>query len=206
MPSMNIYKKYLVTTGIIWAACLVLFCLAYMIVLRPQKSNEERLEDRLAEKKKLYESVLEAAQQETRIQMNEQIRHLREGLGDFVVDFEDSDNLTFDISQIAIEKKVVSFSVKGRGGQDTSEIPNCSHICESHIDIGFSAGFNQFAAFLNAMERHQPVLFIDTFVVTRSKQDGPGYQVSLNVAALVRRQQDSDTAGKNPAQTQGAKI
>jgi hypothetical protein len=206
MPSMNIYKKYLVTTGIIWAACFVLFCLAYMIVLRPQKGNEQRLANRLAEKKQLYESVLKAAQQETRIQMNEQIRHLQEGLGDFVVDFEDSANLTFDISQMATEKEVASFSVKSRGGQDTSAIPNCIHICESNIDIGFSAGFNQFAAFLNAMERHKPVLFIDTFVVTRSKQDGPGYQVSLNVAALVRKQQDSDTAGKSPVQTQGAKI
>jgi len=206
MAFTKIYRKYFITTAFIWAACLVLSLVVYILVLRPQKCSEKRLEERLAEKKQLYESALEAAQRESRIQVDQEIERLKNRLEDFVADFEDSPNLTFDISQIATEKKVTSFSVKSRENHEVSAIPNCSHICESHMDIGFSAGFNQFATFLNALERHRPVLFVDTFMVTRSKQDGPGYQVSLNVAVLVRKQQDSDTTPKRLACAYGVKI
>jgi hypothetical protein len=198
MASMKIYKRYLVATGLIWAVCLVLFCLAYMLLLRPLISNEKRLEDRLAEKKQVYESVLTASRTETRIKMNKEIESLIDELGTFVVDIENSANLTFDISQIATEKEVVSFSVKSRDDYEVSPIPNCARICENHIDIGFSAGFHQFATFLNALERHRPVLFIDTFTLTSSKQDGPDYQVTLKVAALVRKQKGGDTAPASP--------
>lgn len=188
MASMKIYRKYLVATGLIWAACLVLFCLAYMLLLRPLTAGEKRLEDRLAEKKRVYESVLTASRTETRIRINKEIEGLRDELGAFVVDLEDSDNLTYDISQIATEKEVVSPSLKRRDDHEVLPIPNCTRICENLIDVGFGAGFNQFAALLNALERHRPVLFIDTFTLTSSKQDGPDYQVTLKVAALVRKQ------------------
>ena len=196
MASMKICRKYLVATGLTWAACLVLFALAYMLLLRPLTVGEKRLEDRLAEKKRVYESVLTASRTETKMRINKEIERFRNELGAFVVDFEDSANLTFDISQIATEKEVASFSVKSRDDHEVLTIPNCTRICENRIDIGFGAGFNQFAAFLNALERHRPVLFIDTFTLTSSKQDGPDYQVTLKVAVLVRKQQGGDTAGK----------
>jgi len=126
--------------------------------------------------------------------------------GTFVVDIENSANLTFDISQIATEKQVASFSVKSRDEHEVSPIPNCARIGENHIDVGFSAGFNQFATFLNALERHRPVIFIDTFTLTSSKQDGQNYQISLKVAVLVRKQQGGQTAGKPSVRIYAVKI
>jgi len=206
MAFIKIYKKYLTRAAIVWAACLVLLLLVYMTALRPQKSNKKRLEKKIAEKKQIYKSAQRAAQEETKIQLNEQIERLRNRLQDFVIDFEDSANLTFDISQIANEKKVTSFSVQNKDDRGVSVIPDCNYIRENHIDISFTARFNQFATFVNALERHRPVLFVNEFIITRSNNDESAYQVSLDVAAFVRKQQDSETADKPATQVYSAEI
>jgi Tfp pilus assembly protein PilO len=111
-------------------------------------------------------------------------------LNDFVIESDDSANLTLDISQIASEKKLDSFMIKTKENRENSAIPDCKYITEDRIDIGFNAGFNQFAAFLNALERHQPVVFIDTFSIARSKQDDSGHKVNMNLAVFARKWQE----------------
>ncbi len=206
-------RQRLMTAGLIWAACFVIFLLAYMLVLGPQKNYEKRIENKLAEKKQVYESALRAAQKETKIRLNEQIERLQSRLQNFVIDFEDSANLTFDISQIANEKNVASFSIKSKDSRGPSTKSEAKYIRENHIVISFIGGFNQFATFLNALERHRPVLFVDKFSITRSGQDDSGYQVSLNVAAFVKKQQSEGllseggkTADKDSMQLYGKKI
>ncbi len=220
MTFLKTHKKYLTTSGVIWAACFAGFLLAYIVVLGPQKNHEKRIENKLNESKQMYESALRAAQKETKIRSNEQIEPLQSRLQDFVIDFEDSANLTFDISQIANEKNVASFSIKSKDGRGLSTIPEAKYISENHIVISFIGGFNQFATFLNALERHRPVLFVDKFSITRSGQDDSAYQVSLNVAAFVKKQpaasrqssktprdgQDLKTTNKGSMQLYGKKI
>ena len=206
MPFIKKYKKYLMTAAMIWAACLVVFLLAYLFVLGPQKNRIKRIETELAEKKQVYESALIAAQKETKIRLNEQIGNLQNRLKDFVVDFEDSANLTFEISQIANEKRVASFSIKGKDNLVLSGKPDRKYIDENHIVINFIGGFNQFATFLSALERHRPVLLVDKFTMTLSGQDDSAFRVSLNVAAFVRKQQETKTSDKNSTQIYGVKI
>ena len=220
MPFLKTHKKYLITSGVIWAACLAVFLLTYIVVLGPQRNYEKSIENKLTERKQVYESALRAAQKETKIRLNEQIERLQSRLEDFVIDFEDSANLTFDISQIANEKKVASFSIKSKDGRGTSTKSEAKYISENHIVISFIGGFNQFATFLNALERHRPVLFVDKFSISRSGQDDSAYQVSLNVAAFVKKQpaasqqssktrrdgQDLKTTNKGSMQLFGKKI
>jgi hypothetical protein len=201
----KIYRKYLIGAALIWAACLVLFLLVYMLVLGPQRSSKKRLESEIAKKKQLHESALRAAKEETKIQLNEQIENLRDRLKYFVIDFEDSANLTFDIGQIASEKKVTSFNIKSKDDPKVSTVPDCNYICENHINISFIAGFNQFATFVNALERHQPVLFVNKFTIIRSNQDDSVYQANLDVAAFVRKQKGMETADKSSEQIYIAK-
>jgi hypothetical protein len=202
----KIYRKYLTRAAIIWAACLVLFVPAYIFVLGPQKSGRRHLESTLNEKKQQYEMAQRATQEQTKARLNEQIEGLRDILKDFVVDLEDSANLTFDIGRIANEEDVSSFSIKNNDKQGVLEIPDCNSISENHIDISFIAGFNQFATFVNALERHQPVLFVNEFSMTRSNKGQKTYQVSLDVAAFVKKQHGREIADQSSAPTVGSKI
>jgi hypothetical protein len=189
----SVYGKYFTKVALIWTGCFILFFFAYMLMLAPQKNSKEQLKKQLEEKKQMYNSALKATQKETQIQLNEQIEHLRNKLKDFVIDFEDSADLTFDISQIANAKEVASFSVE-TNRKDNSRDPAMSdkYIFESHIDISFStADFNQFAALLNALERHRPVIFVDRFAITRPYKSGSDRQVNMSLAVFVRKIQDS---------------
>ena len=206
MTVIKTYKKYLTTAGLIWAACFVVFLLVYVLVLGPQKNRKKRVEGELAEKKQIYESALTASQKETKARLNGQIEHLRNRLKDFVVDFDDSANLTFEISQIANDKKVASFSIKGKESSVLSGEPVSKYISENHIVISFTGGFNQFATFLSALERHRPVLLVDKFAITRSGQEDSIFRVSLNLAAFVRKQRETKTSDKNSSQVYGVKI
>ena len=177
----------------IWTGCFILFLFVYMLLLAPQEKSKKQIEKQLAEKKRVYNSALDAAQEETKLKLDEEIKQLQSGLKSFVIDSEDLANLIFDISQIANDKTVTSFRIKtkdSRQGQGL-EIPNCDHIYENQINIGFTASFNRFAAFLNALERHQPIVFVDKFAITRSQQDDLGHQVNMNLAVFVRKRQDS---------------
>ncbi|MHC4110805.1 MAG: type 4a pilus biogenesis protein PilO [Planctomycetota bacterium] len=190
--SLKIYRKYFTIVAIIWVVCLIPFALIYMIALAPQQKSQKQVENQLAEIKQTYDSAAKASLEETKTRQKEEIKNLQNKLKDFTVDFEDSANLTFDISQIANEKKVGSFSIKMQEGiKGAAARTDLKHLQENQININFEGDFNQFASFLNALERNQPVVFVDNFKITRSQRDDSGHKVNMKLAVFVRKQQDS---------------
>lgn len=186
------YKKYFMTTALIWASCFIVFVFAYMLVLAPQNESKKEVEEQLSKKMQVYSSALQAAQEETKTRLNKQIEDLRDTLKEFVVDFEGSANLTFEISQIAKERRItpstIEVSQEVRGG---SVIPDCKYISENRIDISFLAtNFNQFAVFLNALERHRPVIFVDSFKIIRAEKRDSGHRVEMSLSVFVRKRQE----------------
>jgi len=177
---------------LIWAGCFVLFFFLYMYLLSPQKRIREQIQRQRAEKKQLYDSAMSAAQEKTRVQLQQETDYLRNKLNDFVVDSADLVNVTLDIGRIASEGQLSSFSIRGKEKRKDSEIPNCERIYEDCINVSFTAGdFSQFAAFLNALERRRPVVFVDEFAITRAKKDDSGHRVNMDLAVFVKKQQDS---------------
>jgi hypothetical protein len=178
----------------------VLFVAAYLILLTPQKSREKYYDRTLTEKKQVYKSAQRAAQEQTKIELDKEIERLRERLKDFVVDFEDSADLTFAIGQIAMERKVAAFSIGSGNKRVASTLPvaDANTVDETNIDISFVSGFNQFAAFVNNLERHRPVFFVHAFKIVRSNQDKSVYTVTLDVRALVRRPKETEIASTSP--------
>ena len=183
-----IYKKNLMTVALIWVGCFILFSLVYMLVLGPQRKTKKNIETILSEKKQQYQSALKATEEETKIQLRGQIEQLQDKLKEYVVNFEDSADLTFDIGQIAREQNIASFSIKAKGQSGFSEIPNCNYIGENYIDISFAGQFNKFVVFLNTLERHRPAIFVDGFTITRSRdRQDQEHLSSLSVSVFVKK-------------------
>ncbi len=186
-----IRRKYFIAMALVWPICFVLFVVTYIFVLVPQSNRGKEVEKKLIEKKQTYKSVLEIAQENTKVQLSEEIKRLQAGLGKFVVNFEDSADLTFDISRVANEYKVDSFSISSVGEFDSLGKSGNSYILENSMDVSFSSSFNHFAGFLNALERYQPIVFIDTFKIGRSRDSGANHRVDIKLLVLVRKPQDS---------------
>jgi len=190
-----IYRKYLKMGVFVWAGCFIVFLLFYLLVLVPQEKLRASVEERFVETKRIAEAAREAAKEERKIELSNQVENLDKRLKGFVTEQEETANLTFDISQISSDIKLRSFSITATGSEGIIEIDNCDYIFAKHIDITFVASFNQFAAFLNALERRRPVIFIDTFSITRSKQSASGHEVDMKLAVLVGKDMRTKEVG-----------
>lgn len=191
------YRKRIKNAAFIWTGFGVLVLLAYVAILAPQARTKKQIDKLLVEKKQTYHAAVTASGEENRIQLKEQIEQMQNTMKNFVIDYRESTNLTLDISQIANDRKVSDFSISGRGARRsrTVEIPNCKHIRENRIGIGFDAGFNNFATFLNTLERHKPVVFVDTFRISRfdvGEADAVN-KVKMDLSVFIRKRLDDST-------------
>jgi len=190
-----IYRKYFKIVALVWGGCFVLFFFIYIVALVPQRKNKRITTDRLAEKKMMYKTARKAAQEETKDKLNEQIERLQYRLRDFVIGFNDSANLTFDISEIAKKRRVASFSiesVKDKNRHTGSGAPDYKYLNENCINVNFIGAFNQFATFLNALERHRPVVFVDKFSIARSEKNAPAHEVKMELVFFATKRQEKD--------------
>jgi len=183
----QIHKKYLTNMIFVWAGCFVLFLFLYFIVLAPQNKTKKQILTKLAKMKKELVDAQQASQFKNQQNLKKRIEDLRENAGDFVINFEDSANLTFDISQVADGLKVTGLSIKSKGNQP---IKDCKSISENQIYISFDAAFNQFFAMLNELERHRPVVFIDKFAITRSNDNYSQNDVSMELSVFVTKREN----------------
>jgi hypothetical protein len=185
-------KKYLKTTALAWAACFILFGCLYMMLLAPQISEKNKIQKELDEKQTIFNSALQASRKDTKIRMENEIGDLRSNLGRFVIDTEDLANLIFDISQMAKDKQVRSFSIESKDEKSSSRVPNCQLLGHNRIDLSFTSDFKLFATMLNSLERNKPFVFVDKFSIRQSSSQAQTTpDVRMNLSVFVKEEQDS---------------
>jgi len=173
--------------AIAWGPCLLAAAASYAVVLRPQLEYKRELEAKIASSKVKYAWALQAAKEKDQGRLAGQVEDLHNRIGDFVVRVEDAPDLAFKIGELANEAKLESFGMKPTNKGGPEALPNLEHVGEKHVDLTFSAGFRRFAAFLNALERHHPVIFVETFTISRPADKDSGPQAGMELAVLVEK-------------------
>lgn len=182
-------KKYCTTISLVWLGCAILLFFAYMIVLEPQRQNRKSVANRLAKQILAYKAAEKANNDATQARLAGELDGLQAKLKNYVVDFADSANLTFDISETATKHQIDAFSIKSQDNRSSTKMGDFTCIDENYFDVSLIADFNRFAIFLNALERHDPTLLVDGFSITRSDETGVGHQAKLNLAVLVKKKE-----------------
>jgi len=186
----RIHKRYLKTVSVTWSFSAVLLVFGYVTVLGPQGGVQRDISRELLDKEGAYNEALEATQQYAKDKLAEQLKQARHRVGDFVVGFEESANVTFDIGGIVDELEIGSFNIENRGSGNAPVKTNTTHVSENHVDLTLCGDFNQFAFFLNALERHRPVLFVERFSISAGDGRGGKPQIKMNLVYLVRKAQE----------------
>ncbi len=187
----KIFREYATTLGLIWVGCLIVFVFVYMLALKPQSRFKRNLYKQLEEKKQDYIAARATSNEETKKRLVFDVEQLEDRLRRFVTDSDGSANLTFDISSIANENNVLSFSIKSRDNKSVFRVPQCNLIGENRMDVSFGGSFRQFAMFLNALERHEPVVFVDSFSITKGNRDDEANKISMSLSVFVEKDMDS---------------
>jgi Tfp pilus assembly protein PilO len=184
---MRNYQKCILMTSVVWAVSFVLLMLAYFLVISPRLEVKAQLAKELVEKQQMYDAAVNAAQDDNKKKLADEVEVLKSKLGDYAVESDESANLTFDIGRIAADKQVGSFTIKTPDQMRDSDQSDSKYLQENRIDIAFASNFKQFAAFLNAIERHRPVIFVDKFKVSRGEQGGTSNKVDMGLSVFVRK-------------------
>jgi hypothetical protein len=184
---MKIRNRYLFVLVAVWGPGLILAGAFYLMLLRPRAQYGQELQTRVAAMKARYARAFEAAQKENQARLAEQVDGLRRRVSDFVVGRHEAPDLAFAISELAGQMQLGSFGMRPVSKGEPEASRATSRLGEKRIDVSFSAGFPQFAAFLNALERHRPILFVETFAIDRPVDASAAPRVNMELAALVEK-------------------
>ncbi len=187
----SIYRKYLKIGIIFWALCFIVLLLAYLFALSPQERLRRITDKKFDETKNLAQSAREAAEEKNKAKLIELLSDSGNKLKDFVVEPENAANLPLDIGRIPSDVQLNAFSSNFTGSEGTIKTDDYKHIIPRQISVTFNSSFNMFAVFLNTLEMRRPVIFVDTFSITRSTESDSGHKVDMKLAVLVGKKAET---------------
>ena len=180
--------KYMKTAVVVWGICLVVFVLAFMFVLRPQIAEKSNLDRKYEIAKENDETYNEQAKESTKREMQEQIDEMKAQLARFVLPSRDAIQT---LASIEIDKMAKDLGLDAYidpwNGSQIAAFSECKHVYGQSIKVTFNATFNEFAKFLNRLERYKSVIFIDSFSITRSHEENVKHTVEMNLVVLVEK-------------------
>ncbi|MCK5174760.1 MAG: hypothetical protein KAR47_15305 [Planctomycetes bacterium] len=185
-----IHKKFLVTITILWAMAVATFAGLHFLLLSPQKEAMLLVNEKLAQKVEELEQYQAVGLPGVRIEWDERIETMSANLGQYVANPQNLDRLAFSISRIANEIGVKGFSSKELGEKSYAEMPNYDYIGRSSTSVSFIGTFNQLAQFINALERHGPVVFLDEFTISKVRRVENESQVHILYNMYVRMENE----------------
>ena len=188
---MGAYRKYIITMGIVWGVSFVLFAVAYYLFIAPQLNVKAQVLKEAADKRLQLDMAFAASLEDNKKKLAAEVESLRAKLYDYVSEYEDFANQTFAISRVAGDKQVSAFTVKTPETNKQHDDPAAKNLQENRMEIAFSSNFLQFANFLNTLERHKPVVFVDRFKLQRDSQGGPENKVDMSLSFFVKKKQTS---------------
>jgi hypothetical protein len=188
---MKVRNRYLVIVAAAWVPCFALAAAFCAFAIRPQVQRDRELRTELAEAKSLYAVAQEAAKKDDQVRMAANVEELHERVFDFATRLEAAPDLAFEIAQLATVAGVESFAMKPRNRQGLDSLPDCDRIGEKRIDVSFSSPFHGFATLLNSLERHRPVLFVESFAIRHSRAQPSQAEAHMELAVLIEKPQGS---------------
>ena len=188
---MRVRNKFILMIVATWVPCIALGVAFYLFALEPQMQRVNALEMELTDARRLYSRATEAARPENQRRLSQETQKLNERVGDFVLLPETAPDLAFEIAELASRTEVESFTMKPQDRAGLEAVPNCEKVGERLINVAFASHFHQFATLLNALERHRPVLFVETFAITRPRQEAEKPRIDMQLAVLVEKSRSS---------------
>lgn len=188
---MKVRHRYLAIVAAAWVPSLAVAVAFCLLIVRPQVLRGRELSARLEEAKGQYAVAQAAAKKEDQVRMAEMVERLHRRVSDFTVALEAAPDLVLEIAKLASDTGVESFAMRPRSKQGLDALGGCEHIGAKRIDLSFNTPFRGFAGLLNALERHHPVLFVESFSIRHSRLQSAQPEVNMQIAVLIEKPRGS---------------
>ncbi len=179
--------KRFVEVSLCWLISMVVTGAVYTLLLLPLNRWVGQIEKQVNERIERLNHAAELVSQESLRESEKQFAGSREQFDCFVTKSDGASNFALNVSEVARQLQIKNLSTKGRAEGIFFEIPNCSLIEMSRINISWKGSYTQFIRLVNALERHQPAILIDRFMLFRSETDSRFNEVSMDLTMLVEK-------------------
>jgi len=182
--------KYAIITLSVWAVSVVVIGGGYVLLYQPQKLELAQVRKQSSESQAELEKAQVAAQDQTKEKMKLRCEETSRLISGFSTRPDKMTELVFQVGQIANDLHLAEFSSKNEKRKDQSTVEKSKALEEGWLNVEFFATFNQFAEFVNRLERHCPVVFVEEVSFRRGTSKGKGHAVSLRLSFLAEKDAD----------------
>ncbi|MBN2511561.1 MAG: hypothetical protein JXB18_01360 [Sedimentisphaerales bacterium] len=191
------FKQYSLMVVCTWGLWAAIAAAAYFLVLGPQQAAVAKLGKEFNIINEQYALAQTAQRKETKVHIETILKDQIEKTSRFVVPYDTASGLTVQVSQLASQHNLSEFSTKTRELSSTFGTDSKAKITDAWLELTFACSFSQFAAFLNSLERSQPVVFVESAQISRDAEGPDLPRARVLVSYLVdlphHKQTASDT-------------
>jgi len=182
--------KLVVRFLIVWVIGLAALAIFHFAVVLPGGRAlgdcRRRVADKVERVTFLRNARSERRQQRIRMEREDRERQYRE----FVFDTNDLNRLDFLIRDLAEGHDLADFSGRTVGTATKIGGEELKRIAQRNVVLSFRCGFAQLVRFINELERHQPIIFVDQFTVRAAVGQEAGLDCDMECSILYRKAGD----------------
>jgi len=178
-------SRYIIATVAVWAVSVIVLGGIYFLLYTPQKIELLQVKSQGTESQTALKQAQLAAQDQTKAKQKQRCEEVSQLISGFSTQQDAVTELVFEIGRIANELRLSEFSSKNHKQQNSSTVGKSKLVSEVWLNVDFQATFEQFAQFVNRLECHNPVVFVEEVSLRRGSQSIKGHKVSLQLSFLA---------------------
>ena len=184
----NASRKKTILLVSLWLVCFIPAGIFFFLVLLPHDKVLKQLKIQVLEKTQIYNSLKATRSQAQQNKIKAEIENFSQNFCDYIINGQELNNLDFILSQMGREKNFDSFTSRNLYEVKNNKFADFKYIDERRIKLSFVSDFKAFCAFVNELERHQPIIFVDLFNLTRDISGDSLPLAEMELAVLFEKQ------------------
>lgn len=182
----DFFKKISVRLVCVWCALMVVFLLAYVSCVLPTRNHARRLALLLSDGQSELNKAMHYANHENVQSLMNNAKADKDRLLQFVTETDVATDCSFIVSKIAEQMNISDFTSRYHTGKARAPIPNCKHISMTRMNLSWRGSFADFLHLINRLERHSPVVFVDSFSLMPVKDKSGLHEIDIYLLMLIR--------------------
>ncbi len=192
----NVFKEIYVRPLCIWGGLAVVLFVVYVSCILPTRNHAKQLASRLLDAQNDLDKTIYYVGQENIGFLTSRAKAGRDRLRRFVTETDVAADCSFIVSMIAEQMKISDFTSRYYTGKATASIPNCKHVSMTQMNLSWRGSFPEFLRLINRLERHSPVIFVDSFSVMPVEGMYGLHQIDIYLLMLIADGLDKSSESK----------
>lgn len=179
-------RKYWMYVACVWGPWGLGLLSFYTLVMTPQAARVKAVHQELTTSTDRVSIARLASQPDTQKRQRELLAELQQRIEDFLQPAGAQDKILFEISRLANTLGLSEYAGKSREDVWSAEDSGKSKVKRMWLTISFRGSFRQFAAFVNALERNRPAVFVESATIEHARQQSKQHSAKLLVSFFIQ--------------------